>query len=143
MTFKSRIDLFTLLFLLSISLLLGLCSHLLFVDKGFAVGALCLQFIILGPLVVLWWATLTTNYKLEEGVLFYKNGFNSGRIPIDKMSHIQIGVTSWVGNKPATARNGIIIRYGNKKIYISPKNQDLFVEELFRINGEIKVVDSK
>lgn len=142
MKFKSRIDLFTLLFLLSISILLGLCSYLLFVDKGFAIGSVCLQLIILGPLVVLWWATLTTSYKLEEGLLIYKNGFNSGRIDVNEIRDIQIGVTSWMGNKPATALNGIIIRYGRKKIYVSPKNQKLFVQELFRINEKIQVVDS-
>ena len=139
MKFKSRIDLFTLLFLFSISILLGLCSILLFWDKGFAPIAIILQVVIIVPLVVVWWATFTTTYKFENEILFYKNGFNRGQIPIHEIKDVQTGVTSWVGNKPATARNGIIIRYGTKKIYISPKHQEMFLSELFRINGEIQV----
>jgi hypothetical protein len=47
----------------------------------------------------------------------------------------------YVGMKPAFARNGIIVRYNKyDEIYISPPDNNEFVEELLKINPEIEVV---
>ena len=49
--------------------------------------------------------------------------------------------TLWVGTRPATAKNGVIIYYNKyDEIYFSPSDNEAFVAALLEINPEIKVV---
>ncbi|MEZ7900973.1 MAG: PH domain-containing protein [Flavobacteriales bacterium] len=46
----------------------------------------------------------------------------------------------WVGFKPATARKGIIVKYGKMDtIYISPDSNEAFVKKIKELNPEIKI----
>ncbi len=50
------------------------------------------------------------------------------------------GKTLWVGLKPATARKGLIIKYGKfDEIYISPQTNDEFINRLLELNDAIKI----
>jgi MFS family permease len=95
---------------------------------------------LLIPLCLLVWNYVTTYYILENGKLKYRSGMIKGEIDIATIKEIQPFKTSWVGLKPALAQNGIIIKYHKyDEIYISPENNDNFMEELIKINPSILV----
>lgn len=50
----------------------------------------------------------------------------------------------WTGLKPATARNGLIIKYNKfDEIYISPETNDTFVDKILELNGNIVITTHK
>ena len=88
------------------------------------------------------WLGLGTNYELTQTELKYKRGPIRGKIQIDKIHEIIMGKTLWSGLKPATARNGLIIKYEKyNEIYISPKTNDSFVKKILELNGKIKITN--
>ncbi|MGX1025315.1 PH domain-containing protein [Psychroflexus sp. MBR-150] len=88
------------------------------------------------------WLGLGTNYELTQTELKYKSGPIRGKIQIDKIHEIIMGKTLWSGLKPATARNGLIIKYEKyNEIYISPKTNDSFVKKILELNGKIKITN--
>jgi hypothetical protein len=88
------------------------------------------------------WLGLGTNYELTQTELKYKSGPIRGKIEIDKIHEIIKGKTLWSGLKPATARNGLIIKYEKyNEIYISPKTNDSFVKKILELNGKIKITN--
>jgi hypothetical protein len=96
-----------------------------------------LMFIVIGFLI---WLGLGTNYELTQTELKYKSGPIGGKIEIDKIHEIIKGKTLWSGFKPATARNGLIIKYEKyNEIYISPKTNDSFVKKILELNDKIKI----
>ena len=55
-----------------------------------------------------------------------------GKIEIKEIREVIKGKTLWVGLKPATARKGLIIKYGKfDEIYMSPQTNDEFINRLF------------
>ncbi len=67
-----------------------------------------------------------------------------GSIPIADINQVIKNTTLWVGLKPATARNGIIIKYGDyNELYVSPVNNEKFIDHLLEYNPDIAVVDQK
>jgi hypothetical protein len=88
------------------------------------------------------WLGLGTKYELTQTELKYKSGPIIGKIEIDDIKEIIIGKTLWSGLKPATARNGLIIKY-KKHIYISPKTNESFVKKILELNNKIKITDEK
>jgi hypothetical protein len=86
------------------------------------------------------WLGLGTNYELSQTELKYKSGPIRGKIEINKIHEIIKGKTLWSGLKPATARNGLIIKYEKyNEIYISPKTNDSFVKKILELNDKIKI----
>lgn len=84
------------------------------------------------------WLYYGTSYHLTTKVLKYKSGPMSGQIEIERIQEIVKGKTLWIGLKPATARNGLIIKYDKySEIYISPKTNDLFIQHLLKLNKGI------
>ena len=50
----------------------------------------------------------------------------------------------WAGYKPATSRNGIIVKYNKySQIYISPDSNETFVSKLKEFKPDIVVLDKK
>ena len=72
--------------------------------------------------------------------LKYRAAFLKGSIPIESINELIVGKTMWVGFKPATARKGIIVKYGKMDtIYISPDSNEAFVKKIKELNPEIKI----
>lgn len=95
---------------------------------------------VLASVALLFWFYFGTSYKLSEDELFYRCGPIKGKIEISKITEIIKRKTLWVGLKPATARNGLIIKYNKyDEIYISPETNELFIEKILEINGKIKI----
>jgi len=64
-----------------------------------------------------------------------------GKFSVSSIQKIAINKTLWVGTRPATARNGIIIYYNKyDEIYFSPSDNEAFATALLEINPEIEVV---
>ena len=77
------------------------------------------------------WLYFDTNYELTTSEFKYKSGPIKGAIKLDDITEIIKGKSLWVGLKPATARNGLIIKYQKyEEIYISPKTNDLFISKI-------------
>lgn len=96
-----------------------------------------LMFAVFGFLI---WLGFGTNYELTQTKLKYKSGPIRGEIEIDKIHEIIKGKTLWSGFKPATARNGLIIKYEKyNELYISPKTNDSFIKKILELNNKIKI----
>ena len=93
-------------------------------------------------LVVLFllWIFFDTKYELTKSHLKYKSGPIRGKIDIYSIRKIIKGKTLWAGLKPATAKNGLIIKYNKyDEIYISPKTNDTFIAKILEFNLEIEI----
>lgn len=82
-----------------------------------------------------------TFYEINSDEILIQNGPINGKIKINSIKEIISNTTMWVGFwKPATAMNGLIIKYNKfDEIYISPKTNKKFIEEILKINPEIKI----
>ena len=88
----------------------------------------------------LFWSYYGTYYELTQTYLKYNCGPIKGKIDINEIREIIKGKTLWVGLKPATARKGLIIKYGKyDEIYISPETNDEFISHILAINDAIKI----
>lgn len=85
---------------------------------------------------------ITINYKIDNEYVRYRLLFIFyGKIKIEKIHKIDVGKTLYVGMRPAFARNGLIIHYNKyEEIYISPKNNEEFVQELLKRNPNIEII---
>jgi hypothetical protein len=64
-----------------------------------------------------------------------------GKFSVSSIQKIAVNKTLWVGTRPATARNGVIIYYNKyDEIYFSPSDNEAFIKALLEINPEIEVV---
>ncbi len=96
---------------------------------------------VLGIVGFLFWLYFGTNYELtKENGLIYRSGPFNGKISLERITEIIKGKTLWVGFRPATARKGLIIKYDKfNEIYISPKNNESFIEKILELNKTIKI----
>jgi hypothetical protein len=88
------------------------------------------------------WILLDTKYILKENKIFYNSGPFRGTIAIENIRKIQrhSGIIVPVTFKPALNTKGLIIHYNSfDDIYISPKKEDLFLEELLKVNPNIEI----
>jgi len=141
MKFKSRKDiLFQLLGFTIIGFFIGIILFRIFSDGIENYNFMWTDIFMLTVAGFLIWLGLGTNYELTQTELKYKSGPIRGKIEIDKIHEIIKGKTLWSGLKPATARNGLIIKYEKyNEIYISPKTNDLFVKKILELNDKIKI----
>ena len=86
------------------------------------------------------WIYYGTYYVLTQTHLKYSCGPIKGKIEITEIREIIKDKTLWVGLKPATARKGLIIKYGKfDEIYISPEINDKFISHILELNDAIKI----
>ena len=89
------------------------------------------------------WIYYGTYYVLTQTHLKYNCGPIKGKIEIKEIREIIKDKTLWVGLKPATARKGLIIKYGKyDEIYISPETNDKFINHILELNDAIKITSS-
>jgi hypothetical protein len=89
------------------------------------------------------WILLDTKYILKENKIFYNSGPFRGTIAIESIRRIEhhSGIIVPVTFKPALNTKGLIIHYNSfDDIYISPKQEDLFLEELLKVNPDIAII---
>lgn len=141
--FKSKKDwLFGLLTFGFNVLFLGFLALRVFSDGVHNYTFLWADVLIVAVCVFLFWLYFGTNYKLTKTALWYKSGPIQGKIEIAQIREIIVGKSMWSGLKPATARNGLIIKYDKyNEIYISPKSNIEFVERILELNPKIKIIN--
>lgn len=142
MKFKSRKD------LLFGSIIIGVNVFLIgiiifdFATKTNVIREYWLMFIILAVVAHLFWFYFGTRYELSNNQLIYRSGPFYGKLEINRITEIVKGKTLWVGIKPATARNGLIVKYDKyNEIYISPKTNESFIKKILELNSEIKITE--
>jgi hypothetical protein len=82
-----------------------------------------------------------TYYTIDGDELRWRSSILSGRFSVSSIHKVSVNKTLWVGTRPATARNGVIIYYNKyDEIYFSPSDNEAFVATLLEINPEIEVV---
>ena len=141
MKFTSRKDiLFQLIGFSIIGFFIGIILYRIFSDGIENYNFMWTDILLLAIAGFLIWLGLGTNYELTQTELKYKSGPIRGKIEIDKIHEIVKGKTLWSGLKPATARNGLIIKYEKyNDIYISPKTNDTFLKKILELNSRIKI----
>lgn len=89
------------------------------------------------------WILLDTKYSINAEILCFYSGPFRGKININSIRKIEhhSGLIVPVTYKPALDTKGLIIYYNSfDDIYISPKEEDVFLEELLKINPNIVIV---
>jgi len=82
-----------------------------------------------------------TYYRIDGDELRWRSSILFGKFSVSSIREVVVNQTLWVGTKPATARNGVIIYYNKyDEIYFSPADNEAFVAALLKINPEIEVV---
>lgn len=95
------------------------------------------------PFGIFLWIYFGTYYIVSGHKFFYRSGFLRGQIDISKIREIIVGTTVWTGTRPATATNGLLIKFNAyDEIYISPESNDALVDALTQVNHQIKVTSN-
>ena len=123
--------------------IVGGCISLI-VSVGLATGLDKSSYVTISLLLLvsafLLWSYYGTYYELTQKQIKYNCGPIKGKIEIKEIREVVKGKTLWVGLKPATARKGLIIKYGKfDEIYISPQTNDEFINRLLELNDAIKI----
>ena len=140
MKFKSKSDMFFQVVLYGVCLLLVSLSFFSFFEAKQDYGLIVLVLINVFVIGLILWLLHGTNYELNDFFFQYRAAFFRGKIPLENIQELVVGKTMWAGYKPATARNGIIIKYDSgREIYISPNSNESFVEKIQELNPEIKI----
>lgn len=89
---------------------------------------------------LLLWIYFGTRYELTDTELMYRSGPLRGKIELVRIREIKKGKTLYSGLKPATAGKGLVICFQKyDEIYISPKTNDSFIEEILKRNKTIVI----
>lgn len=95
-------------------------------------------FIVGAVILLLFWLYFGTRYELTSSDFNYYFGPFRGKIALIRIKEVVVGTTVWVGFRPATARNGILIKYDTyEELYISPKTNESFVIALKELKSDI------
>ncbi len=139
MIFKSSKNFYTVSFLWIFMVFL---AGLFFVPKSTFKGGNDgpLYFIVLPILILFLWILLETKYEISENNLAYKCGPFKGKIAVASIRKLEYDdkfvKTSFL--KLGLGRKGFIVHYNAfDDIFISPKERELFVSELLKINPDI------
>lgn len=140
MKFQSRKD----ALLYALFVVIGILAILIFINAwnapSFNREMLVPAFALVLVLGLLLWIARGTSYEITEDELRYRSGPIKGAIAISDIHEVVVGKTMWVGLKPATARNGVVVRYEKySEIYLSPDSNERFADELVKRNDAIVV----
>lgn len=112
------------------------------IRSGISGAEALIAFVILAATTLMMIAFYThTYYTVDGDKLHWRSSILSGRFSVSSIHKVSVNKTLWVGTRPATARNGVIIYYNKyDEIYFSPSDNEAFVAALLEINPEIEVV---
>lgn len=140
--YKSNISKFSIiLFIIMIIIVITpLLISLIFENENNLYGILLFTIIYF---VFIFSIAFKTNYKFKNNLLYWQSGPFYGKIDIKTIIKIKHhnGIfvpTIW---KPALSHIGLIITYNKyDDIYISPKNEAEFIEQILEINPTIEII---
>ncbi len=114
---------------------------LLFETPSAGIMIVSIIFMLIGS--TFFWILLDTKYIIRENDLYYCSGPIRGKIDIQSIRKIkhQKGLYNECFLKPSLDYNGLYIYYNKfDDIYLSPKDQDSFVNYLLKINPKIDLI---
>lgn len=128
-------------FLITLGILVPVFSVMMILTKTpFVESIKVVALLLLFVMALLLLMYFTTSYCINDGYLKYRTLFIFGKVKIENIHKLDVGKTLYVGMRPAFARGGIIVRYNRyDEIYISPTENDDFVNELLKIKPDIEV----
>ncbi len=140
MKFESRKDVLFSSMILGLIILISVVTTLNLMEGALGTEDYLGLSLVLITVLFLLWIFFGTNYELSDEGFIYRCGPINGKIAIHRIRGIVKGKTSWVGFRPATARNGLIIKYDEySEIYISPETNDSFIEKILELKGDIEI----
>ena len=112
------------------------------IRSGISGAEALIGFVILAATTLMIIAFYThTFYQIDGDELRWRSSILFGKFSVSSIHKVAVNQTLWVGTRPATARNGVIIYYNKyDEIYFSPSDNEAFVAALLEINPEIEVV---
>ncbi len=138
--FLSSKNAFTIVILWSVVLFMVAMLGYNFTKGEFSIA----PFIILAlATAMIIWVLLDTRYVIKNNFLLYRSGPFRGRIDISKIQKIKrhSGMFVPVSMKPALDTKGFIITINNfDDVFVSPKNSDIFLKEIQKINPKVEIV---
>ncbi len=140
MIFKSRKDILFNVIVFGMSAIIAGATISMFLNGKMEIYRYGISILIFG-LVAFWlWTFLGTEYELTETEFIFRSGPFAKKIQIDRINEIVRERTLWIGNWPATARKGLLIKYDTYGlINISPKTNESFIEKIMELNKNIKI----
>jgi len=141
MIFKSKISLFFLVISITIILFLTGLTIYTIIFSGNIISILFISILTILVSALLLSLLLNTRYKIDNKLLKYRSGPFFGQIEIDDIRALELNVTKFIGLKMALAGNGIIVKYNKwNEIYLSPRDENTFTQELTKLNPNITVI---
>jgi hypothetical protein len=119
---------------------IGLFIFLLLTNQLYGKNLLALVIVstVTAGVFFLWY---NTYYQIKDGQLIYRSGVFGGAITINQIESIQRSEYPTAGNRPAMGLEGLLIRYqGERRIFVSPTNEDGFIQELQKTNGRLRIL---
>ncbi|WP_028121323.1 PH domain-containing protein [Epilithonimonas tenax] len=140
--YKSRRDWIYASMFLGITLLLAIILVSSYFDSDFR-NWMLMVFILVGIDLIILINFFFIKTKIKDEELIVSVVYNVFKINIFKITKVRIGETMWSGfHKCGTATGGLIVFSKNRNdLYITPENQDEFLEELLKINRHIIIED--
>ncbi len=140
--YKSRRDWIYASMFLGITLLLAIILVSSYFDSDFR-NWMLMVFILVGIDLIILINFFFIKTKIKDEELIVSVVYNVFKINIFKITKVRIGETMWSGfYKCGTATGGLIVFSKNRNdLYITPENQDEFLEELLKINRHIIIED--
>ena len=139
MKFRSRRDIWVNLVIYGTIAILIFPLFPLLNNKATA-GSVGMAIFCIAVAVFLLWVLYGTYYIIGESHINYYSGPIRGKIEIEKIHTIIMGKNLYAGLRPATALNGLILKYGKyDEICFSPYTNEDFTRELLQIKPDIIV----
>lgn len=83
----------------------------------------------------------TTNYTFKDDFLFCRSAIFHKSLPYSSIRKIEVGTKLYGGLKLSTSLHGLVIHYNKfDDLFISPENQELFIEKLVVLNPSITII---
>jgi len=142
MTFKSRTDLYYLTLLTLILVLYNTIPvySLIKSETDTMEYIQLIPFFVFSILIII--GSKQTNYKIKNGILIVKGLFINETIPIHRIHSITYKKKLFPNFKYSTARSGLVLKYQTHySIFITPKHQEEFIQELLNTNNNIKLIN--
>lgn len=140
--FKSKVDWFFKIVLIVIPIIISVGAYFMSLDPSVGKAEL---FSFIGIFLIIYCLLLLllikTDYVISNEKLFCRSGFFKKDFEISSIRKIEKSVSLYVGWKLGLALRGIVIHYNKfDELYISPENENEFIETLLKVNPDIQVI---
>ena len=87
------------------------------------------------------WMWYDTYYLINGNQLMYKSALLAGSINISAIDEIGKNKIIYAGLKPSLSGKGLVVKYDDTYIFLSPYDIDRFISVLKKVNPRIKVIE--